>query len=288
MSAQLVTQAPLAYLRWDPPVPATTADPTVVILLHGIGGGREAWGDVMSSTGRHLAQAGFVCLAVDLPGYGASAPHHPLSITSMAQAVLSLQDALDVRRAVIVGHSMGGMVAQEIVALAPDRVQALVISASSPAFGKSDGAWQAQFLRDRLAKLDAGLGMTGLAPALVRSMVATLAPHAYIAHATVLMSGVPEATYRSALQALMGFDRRANLPHIRVPVLCLAGDEDRNAPPPVMKHMADRIPGSAFVCLQGVGHLANMEAPGLFNRTVTEFLLRHRSQDGIAAASSTP
>ncbi len=282
MSGQLVLDAPLAHVRWDPPDLSPSGDAAVVILLHGIGGGREAWGDAMSSTGRHIAQAGMVAVAVDLPGYGDSLPQNPLTMTGMAQAVLALQDWLGVRQAVILGHSMGGMVAQELHAIAPDRVRAMVIVGSSPAFGKSDGAWQQQFLQDRLAKLDAGLGMTGLAPNLVRSMVATKAPHAFIANATVLMSGVPELTYRRALRALMGFDRRANLPLIQVPVLCLAGDEDRNAPPPVMKQMADRIAGSAFICLQGVGHLANMEAPGLFNRTVTEFLLRH-----VSASSAT-
>jgi pimeloyl-ACP methyl ester carboxylesterase len=88
------------------------------------------------------------------------------------------------------------------------------------------------------------------------------------------MSAVPETTYRRALQAIVGFDRRESLSELRVPVLCLAGEHDRNAPPAVMQRMAERIAGARYQCLAGVGHLVNMEAPGPFNRAVVQFLLR--------------
>ena len=86
------------------------------------------------------------------------------------------------------------------------------------------------------------------------------------------MSAVPEATYRSALRAIVGFDRRASLADIRVPVLCLACEDDRNAPPTVLQHMAARIPRATYRCLPGVGHLAHMEAPALVNPVLVDFL----------------
>ena len=55
------------------------------------------------------------------------------------------------------------------------------------------------------------------------------------------MSGVPEATYRRALQALIDFDRRDVLAALRVPVLCLAGSDDRTAPPGMMQKMAAEV-----------------------------------------------
>ena len=86
------------------------------------------------------------------------------------------------------------------------------------------------------------------------------------------MAAVPPDAYRAALQALVGFDRRDALAAIRVPVLALAGAEDRTAPPAVMEKMAAKIPGAAFRVLPGVGHLANLEAPGSFNAAVEDFV----------------
>ena len=90
--------------------------------------------------------------------------------------------------------------------------------------------------------------------------------------ATVCMSQVPQATYRRALEALVTFDRRANLPLIRVPTLVVAGEYDRNAPPAVMKKMAGRIADSTFIEMKGVGHLQNLESPDDFDGLVLNFL----------------
>jgi 3-oxoadipate enol-lactonase len=263
----LVRDAPLAHLRWG-------EGDRVVVLLHGVGGGREAWGDTMSGTGAALADAGYRVIAADLPGYGDSATIEPYDMAGLATVVADLIRALQPARCALVGHSMGGMVAQEVMARAPQQVQALVLSGTSPAFGRADGAWQAEFLAQRLAPLDAGRGMAALAPGLVLGMASPTAPHDAVARAAVLMSAVPEATYRRALQALAGFDRRESLRDLRVPVLCLAGAHDRNAPAAVMQQMAARMADAEVVVMPGVGHLANMEAPGPFNLALIDFLQR--------------
>jgi 3-oxoadipate enol-lactonase len=262
-----VYDAPLAHLRWG-------RGERAVVLLHGIGGGREAWGDTMSGTGHALAEAGYLAIAPDLPGYGDSLSIAPYDMAGLAGAVVALIDRLAPGRCALVGHSMGGMVAQEVMARSPGRVQALVLSGTSPAFGKPDGNWQAQFLAQRLAPLDAGAGMAALAPGLALGMASPTAAHDAVARAAVLMSAVPEATYRRALQAIVGFNRRELLADLHLPVLCLAGEHDRNAPPAVMQKMAARIAGAEFHCMPGVGHLANMEAPAPFNRSLVDFLLR--------------
>ena len=264
---RVIRDAPLAHLRWGD-------GEGVVVLLHGVGGGREAWGDSLSGTGAAIAEAGFTAIAVDLPGYGDSPLIEPYDMAGLAAAVVGLIDALQPRRCALVGHSMGGMVAQELMARAAERVQALVLSGTSPAFGKPDGAWQAEFLAQRLAPLDAGAGMASLAPGLALGMASPTAPHDAVARAAVLMSAVPEATYRRALQAIAGFNRRELLGDLRLPVLCLAGEHDRNAPPAVMQQMAARIAGAEYHCMAGVGHLANMEAPALFNLALIDFLQR--------------
>ena len=249
--------------------------PVAVALLHGVGGSRHIWSDEVSGTTRALAQAGFTALALDLPGYGDSPLPEGLSIASMAQAVADTLQTLGFEQAVLLGHSMGGMVAQEFAATWPERVRALVLACTSPAFGRPGGDWQQAFLRDRLAPLDAGQGMAAVAERLVPAMVAPGVPEAAQDAARRIMSAVAPATYRAALGALVHFDRRAALPALHMPTLCLAAAHDRTAPPEVMQRMAVHIPGAEFVCLPDAGHIANVEQPQAFNDAVVQFLGRH-------------
>jgi pimeloyl-ACP methyl ester carboxylesterase len=262
----LVTSTPLAHLRWDGGGPP-------VLLLHGVGGGRQAWD--ASGTGAALAAAGFTALAADFPGYGLSAALQPCTLDSMAGAVIDTLTALGRGPAVLVGHSMGGMVAQEVMARAPQAVAGLVLAGTSPAFGKPGGDWQQAFLQSRFAPLDGGLGMAGLAAQLVPAMVAPGTAPAAIAAAQAMMAAVPEATYRAAVAALVAFDRRANLPHIAVPTLVITGEHDRTAAPEVARKMAERIPGAACRILPGAGHLLNIEQPEAFNTMLLQFLQTH-------------
>lgn len=265
MSGKLVTDAPLAHLRWGDTGP-------VLVLMHGVGGGREAWGDAASATGAALAAAGFQALSVDFPGYGLSSAIEPYDLAGMARSVGRLIDSTGSSTAVLVGHSMGGMVAQELAATTPERVSALVLASTSPAFGKPGGEWQQGFLQSRFAPLDAGLGMAGLAAQLVPTMLAPgVSPERRDA-AQALMAGVPEATYRRAVTALVAFDRRANLPALRMPTLVITGEHDRTAAPEVAARMAERIAGSHLLIVPGAGHLLNIEQPEAFNGALLRFL----------------
>jgi pimeloyl-ACP methyl ester carboxylesterase len=249
-----------------------------VLLLHGIGGGQGIWSDAASGTASALAAAGYRAVTADLPGYGASAHLPPSDMAGMAQQVLALADALAARDGdaplVLLGHSMGGMVAQEFAALHPQRAAALVLACTSAAFGPPGGDWQARFVAERLAPLNAGLGMAGMAAALVPPMLGPQARPEASALAQAVMAAVPEATYRAVLQAIVRFDRREALPRITVPVLLLAGAHDPTAPAALMQRMAARLPAGAFAAVPGAGHIANVERPQPFNDAVASFLQR--------------
>ncbi len=244
---------------------------TAVFLLHGVGGGRQAWTQTLPA----LASHGYRAIAWNAPGYGGSALVEPYTTLELARALHKVIAHVGAGRNVVLGHSMGGMIAQEAVALEPCNIHGLILFATSPAFGKPDGDWQQQFLQSRFAPLDAGAGMAGLAPELVRLMFAPGASNIDMAAAVALMSGVPEATYRAALSAIVSFNRLDNLPHIKVPTLCLACELDKNAAPLVMEKMAARITGAEYACLPGVGHLGSMEQPDEFNSAVLKFLKQH-------------
>ncbi len=243
---------------------------TAVLLLHGIGGGQAIWQGSLQA----LADGGYRAVAMDLPGYGGSAALGAPDLDAMVASVRAVMQALATPRTVLVGHSMGGMVAQELVARDAAGVHALVLACTSASFGPPGGDWQARFVADRLAPLDAGLGMAGVAAKLVPAMVSAHAVPGAAELATGVMARVPEATYRAALRAIVAFDRREALPHIAVPTLLLAGEHDRTAPPAVMQRMAARIPGAQYTCLAGAGHIANVEQPAAFDAAVLDFLRR--------------
>jgi len=98
-----------------------------------------------------------------------------------------------------------------------------------------------------------------------------------IAAAQALMAGVPEATYRRVLAALVRFDRREALTRIAVPTLVITGEDDRTASPEVARRMADRIAGAELAILPRTGHLSMLEQPAAFDAELLAFLQRHRT-----------
>jgi 3-oxoadipate enol-lactonase len=252
---------------------------TVVVLLHGVGGGHRAFDATLPS----LAKAGYRAIAWDAPGYGLTAPLDPLDMPRFAEALLRLIHHVragegahaPAQRVVVLGHSMGGMIAQEACFLEPTAFDGLVLFATSAAFGKPGGDWQKEFLQSRFAALDAGLGMVGLSRVLVGGMLALGTSEQIRAAAMKLMTSVPEATYRAALAAIVTFNRLENLAHIKVPTLCLACHDDKTAPPAVMEKMAEKIPNADYCCLANAGHLGNMEQPHAFNAAVLDYLRKY-------------
>lgn len=247
----------------------------IVVLLHGVGGSRAIWSTEGSRTLQALAAAGFRAVALDLPGYGQSRDVPFMTLADMAQHVVHEMDRRDWPRVSVIGHSMGGMVAQEMAAHWPQRINAMVLACTSSAFGKPDGTWQQAFVRSRLAPLDDGLTMADVAKRLVPGL---LGPHASAQAsglATALMAAVAPQTYRGAVKALSLFDRRAQQPHLPMPILCLAAEHDTTSAPDMMRRMSERFARADYVCLPQAGHIANLEAPEAFNAQVIEFLSRH-------------
>ena len=236
-----------------------------VVFLHGIGVGARAFAPQMAS----FAARGYQPVALDLLGYGGREPVEAMSFEALAQDMEVAIAGLE--RPVLVGHSMGGMVVQTMLRRRPDGYRAAVLSCTSPAFGNPSGDFQRKFVAERLAPLDAGRTMADAAPGAANIMGPNPDP-AGRALFIEQYAAVPEATYRAAVKCLVAFDERASLPNIAIPVLCLAAEHDRNAPPPVLEKMAGKIPGAYYLCLSGLGHVPNLEAPAAFDQAIFNFL----------------
>ncbi len=249
-----------------------------LVFLHGIGGAARGWrGQLEHFGGRYRA------IAWDMPGYGGSAPLAEVSIAALADALRDFLRQLGTTKPVLVGHSIGGMIVQQLLANSPDIAGAVVLAQTSPAFGKPDGDWQKSFLEARLGPLDRGETMASLAPGLVKELVGDNPDEGGMTLARDCMAAVPEATYRATMLALMGFDQRHALKNIAVPTLVLSGSKDGNAPAPMMSKMASYIPSAEYVELEGAGHLANLERPGEFNAALDQFLKAHVAATQVTA-----
>lgn len=254
-----------------------------VVFVHGIGGASRVWQPQMDS----FKAAGFQPVAVDLPGYGGRPPVTWLDFDGMAADLEATVARLRFDRPVLVGHSMGGMVVQTALRRRPAGYRAAVLCNTSPAFGSADGDFQKKFIGERLGPLDAGATMADLAATMVDRMMGARPDPAGRDLARQVMAATPAQTYRAAVACLVTFDERANLPAIRMPVLCLAGEVDRAAPAAVVEKMASKIPGARYQCLAGLGHLSNLEAPAAFDAAVIGFL-RGLPAGATTAAEATP
>jgi 3-oxoadipate enol-lactonase len=250
-------------------MPEIDRGPPAVVFIHGIGGGARLWALQMTS----FSAAGYHPVALDLPGYGERPAVDHLDFEDLAADVEAAVERLGLAHPVLVGHSMGGMIVQTALRRRPRGYTAAVLACTSAAFGNRTGDFQKKFIADRLAPFAAGKTMAHVARTVVGAMGPD--PDAHGRALTVAaIAATAETTYRAAVHCLVGFDERANLAAISIPVLCLAGEHDPLAPPSGIERMAGKIPHARYVCLSGVGHFANLEAPAAFDAALFAFLAR--------------
>jgi pimeloyl-ACP methyl ester carboxylesterase len=242
---------------------------STLLFLHGVGGGNAAWDRQIP----YFTARGHRALAWDQPGYGGAPMVMPYDLDQVAAA---LKRQVGNEPVVLVGHSMGGFVAQEAYARFPELIRGLALCFTSAAFGGAGSDFARQFVAARVAPLEQGKTMGEIAARLMPSMRGSRSDPAGLALAERIMAGIPPETYRKAVHLLTTFDRRSELAAIRVPTLLIAGSDDRVAPAAVMERMAQNVPDAEYVLLEGCGHLGPMDQPDLFNETLAGFLERHQ------------
>ena len=239
---------------------------TPLVFLHGLGGGHHAWEEQVP----YFGGLGYPSHAWDQPGYGHSQIVEPYDLEHISAALARLIESLSSEPVVLIGHSMGGLIAQEAYVRHPRLVKALALCFTSPAFAGGSSEFTQQFIAARVAPLDQGKTMAQIAAQLIPTMGSNSKLAAQI------MASVPADTYRKAVHLLTTFDRRKELPNIKVPTLLIAGSDDKTAPPSVMEKMWQKIPGGEYVLLDHCGHLGPMDRPEAFNAALLAFLQRHK------------
>jgi len=227
-----------------------------VLMIHGLGGSSNTWTPVMGAFLRMKA------VRMDLPG---SARSHRvegmLSIERFVQAALRVLGALGAKRAHVVGHSLGTIVAQHLAAAQPALVRSLALFGPLPA--PPDAARGNIRARGQKARAEGIVGMQAIADALLQgsSSAQTRAkrPAALALVRESLMRQDPEG-YARTCDALADA-QAADLTKIACPALLVTGDEDVVAPPQAVRLMGEKITRSRVEVLRGCGHWTPVEMP---------------------------
>jgi 3-oxoadipate enol-lactonase len=238
-----------------------------LLFLHGIGGNARNWAAQLA----HFSPR-YTAAAWDARGYGETggAVGRFAQFADDAAAVIAALGA----PAHVVGLSMGGRIALDLVNRHPEVVRSLTLANTSAGSAETAAPEKvAAFLALRLKPLVED----GLTPAdIAESIVAGIAgPNISDEARAALIDShrrLNKDGYIAAMRAVTAFTAFPDFAQIAVPTLVLTASEDRVAPPAHARLMAETIPGARLVEIAGAGHISNIEAPEAFNAALGEFL----------------
>lgn len=223
-----------------------------------------------SAAAEPLAERVYV-VGWDLPGHGRS-PTGLFRIPDLAAAVLALADGIAPGCTFhYAGDSIGGAVGLQLLLDAPERLRTATLLCTGAVIGRPED-WAARAATVRTSGTDAvaaaakqrwfAAGFIERRPDLVAELLGVL-------------SRADDESYAQACEALATFDVIGRLPEITTPVLAVAGAEDVATPPESLAHIASRVQHGRLVVLDGVGHLAPIEAPNQIANLILEHVASH-------------
>ncbi|MDI9333257.1 MAG: thiamine pyrophosphate-binding protein [Cytophagales bacterium] len=229
------------------------------LLLHGIGSHAGSWQfQLKAAQGRSDLRV----LAWNAPGY-LNSTHLQADAPTSKDYALALWTWLDELKVttpiVLVGHSLGCLIAAAAAAMQPARVRDLLLLSPARGYGAATQEERAAKLHNRLATLRE-LGIAGMAKTRSAALLSPLAPQALLDKACSLMSQLNERGYTQAAQMLANGDITADLGQLTCPVRVAVGSLDAITPPATCAQVAQEAK-TALVDLGAVGHLCALEAP---------------------------
>lgn len=228
-----------------------------VILLHGAGGNHLFWPPEI----RHLA--GQRIYALDLPSHGKSEGISRQSISDYAESVLGFMDSLKLRKAVFVGHSMGGAIALWLGIHRPARALGLGLVATAPRLRVSP-------------ELLENTSNPATCPLAVKTIVewsfSPLADARLKELAAKRLSEVRSSVLHGDFMACAAYDETSLLGRIKAPALIICGVEDKMTPHYLSQAMHERLKDSLLHIVDGAGHMVMLEQPLVVARVLDLFL----------------
>ena len=236
------------------------AGPTVV-FANSLGTDMRLWDKVIP-----MLPEGLRLIRYDKRGHGLSeVMNAPYTMGALVTDLERLLDHLQVREAVIVGCSIGGLIAQGLAVKRMDQVRAMVLSNTGAKIGTGD-MWA-----DRIAKVEAG-GIAALSDMILeRWFSATFRKTPEFKAWEAMLLRTPVQGYLGCSAAIAGTDFYTTTASLKLPTLAIAGSEDGSTPPDLVRETAALVAGSRFELIRGAGHLPMVEKPQEYAELLTGF-----------------
>ena len=230
-----------------------------LILIHGAGGSRLDWPPEL----RRLD--GELVYGLDLPGHGRSQGEGEQAVDRYVKRVCNWMEAANLERAVLVGHSMGGAIALKMALDVPARVEGLVLVGTGGRLRVNQMILELTSNRETFSK------------AVDQVIAWAYSPSAWprlVELARARMVETRPKVLHGDLLACNRFDVLDRLGEIKAPTQVICGVDDMLTPLKYSRFLAETIPASSLVAIDGAGHMVMLEQPGEVARAVKEFMGR--------------
>ena len=235
-----------------------------LVFVHGYLGGSPQWADQAEVFSQH-----FKVITPDLPGFGLNNElEPPQTIGGFAAYVLDELERIGVDNFHLVGHSMGGMVVQEMTAMAPERIDRLILYGTGPV-GLMPGRFET-IDESRRRLTEDGVETTGRRIAATWFLQGEQAAR-YPVCADLAVMASPQAA-QAGLTAMEAWSGVSGLSRIATPTLVLWGDGDRAYQWSQPQQLWQQIAGARLAVIPGCSHAVHLEKPHLFNALLADFL----------------
>jgi 3-oxoadipate enol-lactonase len=222
----------------------------------------ELWDPLLA----HLPE-GLRILRYDMRGHGRSdVPQPPYAMGALVRDAEGLMDALEIKDAIFVGLSIGGLVGQGLAIKRRDLIRGLVLSNTAAKIG-TPAMWE-----DRIAAVQAG-GMAALTDSTMERWFSRAFREAGAdAPWRKMFEATPTDGYIGCAKAISGTDFYTTTAALSMPVLAIAGSEDGSTPPDLVRETQELIKGSRFYLIRRAGHLPCVERPEEYAQVLTDFM----------------
>ncbi len=245
-----------------------SGDGEPLLFLHGLGSSSRDW-----EFQKTYFTSRYQVITIDTRGHGRSGkPPGPYTIDLFARDIVELHKELELGPVHVVGLSMGGMIAFQLVIDQPSLVHSVTIVNSGPALILNTLRLKLSFKkREWIVRL---FGMRKMGKVLANSLLPE--PHQQELHRLFIDRWAENnrKAYLTSLRALIGWSVADRIHDIRCPTLIVSADQDYT--PVVYKQAyAAKIPGAEVAVIRHSRHMSPIDQPDAFNRTLDEFLARY-------------
>ena len=251
------------HYRLDGQAATVTGPP--LVFINSLGSDLRIWDGLIADFAER-----FPLIRYDQRGHGLSdCPPGPYTLRDHTDDLAGLLAHLQAPAAILIGVSVGGMIALDFAHQHPERVQGLVLCDTGAKIGT------AEYWSERSSAVRQG-GLAPLAPMILArwfsSTFAATAPAAYCGYANML-TRTPVEGYAATCEALRDADLREVVPNINIPALVLCGEEDLATPPSLGRELAAALPNAHFALIPQAGHLPSLEQAKALATAIQHFLM---------------